>query len=61
MKIFLRLKAFYNFMELAEIPPTKKRRHEDKRNKTYVHRKLGQRQLYESAQTVYARRKLCLD
>lgn len=43
MKIFLRLKAFYNFMELAEIPPTKKRRHEDKRNKTYVHRKLGQR------------------
>lgn len=36
MKIFLRLKAFYNFMELAEI--TKKRRHEDKKNTTYVHR-----------------------
>lgn len=40
MKIFLRLKALYNFMELAEMPP-QKRRNEDKRNKTYVHRKLG--------------------
>lgn len=35
MKIFLRLKAFYNFMELAEIT---KKRHEDKKNTTYVHR-----------------------
>lgn len=41
MKIFIRLNAFYNFMEAAEITKKKKKKDMeiDKKNKTYAHRK----------------------